>query len=46
MTDVTCTHCDYRWEYGGDLQYATCPSCRSKTAVDRGDGSSEVPAEN
>lgn len=28
-----CDNCGYEWEYGGDLQRATCPSCQSKTTV-------------
>lgn len=33
-TEVTCQHCGYGWEYSGELQSATCPSCQRKTATD------------
>jgi predicted Zn-ribbon and HTH transcriptional regulator len=33
MTHVECEHCGYEWEYGGELEFATCPSCRTKTAA-------------
>lgn len=26
-----CHHCGYRWEYQGEAQRATCPSCGNKT---------------
>jgi len=45
MTHVICSHCDYGWEYGGELLYATCPCCRTKTAVDDGDAP-DVPTDN
>lgn len=34
MTHVECSHCGYEWDYSGELQFATCPSCRTKTAVE------------
>lgn len=34
MTEVDCHSCGYEWDYGGDLAFATCPSCRSKTEVE------------
>ena len=30
---MNCSKCGYSWEYKGALQYATCPSCQSKTMV-------------
>lgn len=33
-TPLTCDACGYEWTYGGELQYATCPSCRSNVRVD------------
>lgn len=30
---VKCRHCEYEWEYSGDLPSATCPSCTRKTEV-------------
>lgn len=32
---TTCVHCDYTWEYGGELEKATCPSCNLKTPVEK-----------
>lgn len=29
-----CNQCGYEWEYSGDLQMTTCPSCQRKTEVD------------
>jgi len=34
MTEVECHRCGYEWEYGGDMNRATCPSCGRKTPVD------------
>jgi predicted Zn-ribbon and HTH transcriptional regulator len=34
MTEVKCEHCGYEWEYSGDMKFATCPSCRTKTPVE------------
>lgn len=33
-TAVTCRHCEYVWDYSGEMQMATCPSCQRKTPVD------------
>lgn len=33
MTKVECHNCNYEWDYSGDLQLATCPSCNLKTGV-------------
>lgn len=30
---MKCEHCEYEWEYSGDMQMATCPSCMRKTSV-------------
>jgi hypothetical protein len=29
-----CEYCGYQWEYGGEMQMATCPSCQRKTPVE------------
>jgi len=29
-----CTNCGYEWDYTGELQQATCPSCQKKTPVE------------
>jgi len=34
MPDITCPHCEYEWEYSGDLGMATCPNCQRKVSVD------------
>lgn len=34
MTEVECHHCEYEWEYGGEMERATCPSCGRKTGID------------
>lgn len=31
---TTCDNCEYEWEYSGNLQMTTCPSCQRKTSVD------------
>jgi hypothetical protein len=31
---TTCDHCEYEWEYSGDMDMATCPSCQRKTKAD------------
>jgi hypothetical protein len=36
-TVVECHRCGYLWDYGGNLDQATCPSCQRKTPVE-GDG--------
>lgn len=28
-----CHKCNYEWEYSGELEYTTCPSCQRKTEV-------------
>lgn len=35
MTRVECDKddCGYEWEYSGEMQMATCPSCQRKTLV-------------
>lgn len=38
-TVVECQHCDYEWEYSGEMQMATCPSCQRKTPVEPEDDS-------
>ena len=30
---LTCTNCGYAWEYGGQMQQATCPSCARKVRI-------------
>lgn len=32
---VTCDKCGYRWNYSGNMIFATCPNCYSKTRVDK-----------
>jgi Zn finger protein HypA/HybF involved in hydrogenase expression len=34
---VECDHCEYEWEYGGEMIKATCPSCQRKTEVADGE---------
>ena len=34
MPEVECHNCDYEWDYSGDMEKATCPSCNVKTEVD------------
>jgi len=31
---MICKHCNYEWNYGGELGNATCPSCLKKTKVE------------
>jgi len=31
---VECHHCGYEWDYQGDMQRATCPSCSRKTPAE------------
>jgi len=31
-----CHHCEYRWEYTGDRDRATCPNCGNKTPIKAG----------
>ena len=33
---MKCSHCHHKWEYKGDLKWATCPSCRLKVKVLKG----------
>jgi len=37
MSKVECDSCGYSWEYSGELLSATCPSCQSKTKVEKDD---------
>ena len=32
-----CDNCGYEWEYTGELERATCPSCQLKTLVEESD---------
>ncbi len=36
-TPVECSNCGYTWEYGGELQKVTCPSCQHKTLAEDDD---------
>jgi len=29
-----CEHCGYQWDYTGELEKTTCPSCQQKTPVE------------
>lgn len=32
--ELTCPHCGYTWEYGGQMSYyATCPNCRKNVPI-------------
>ena len=33
---LECDHCGYEWDYTGDLEMATCPSCNRKTPTESG----------
>jgi uncharacterized Zn finger protein (UPF0148 family) len=33
MTETTCNHCEYEWNYTGDMDMTTCPNCQRKTEV-------------
>lgn len=33
-TPMQCPHCGYIWNYGGNMQKATCPSCGYKCKVE------------
>lgn len=30
MVNITCTKCEYQWQYKGELDYACCPRCMRK----------------
>jgi len=32
---VKCSKCQYRWNYRGRSQYATCPKCLSKVKISK-----------
>jgi len=34
MNETECHNCGYEWNYGGEMQKATCPSCGTKTPVE------------
>lgn len=36
MTALECDRCGHEWTYTGDLEAATCPSCRAKIPVETG----------
>lgn len=33
MTEVTCKHCSYTWEYTGMSIYAQCPRCQRNNSL-------------
>lgn len=34
-TKLRCHDCGYVWDYHGDLQRATCPSCQAKVDTEK-----------
>jgi predicted Zn-ribbon and HTH transcriptional regulator len=34
MTQLKCPKCDYDWDYTGQMQTATCPSCKGNVKVE------------
>lgn len=33
MTEITCNHCGYTWDYTGISIYAQCPRCQRSNSL-------------
>lgn len=43
MTEITCNHCNYTWDYTGISIYAQCPRCQRSNSLR---GRSDIEGEN